>query len=45
MTQTGTNTIHVENLTRSATAPLMRAAVMTAKVSWNPTKASSGMLP
>ena len=32
-------------LDRSATAPLMRATVITAKVSWKPTNASSGMLP
>ena len=37
VTQIGTNTIQVENLTRSATAPLISAAVMIAKVSWKAT--------
>ena len=31
----GRNTTHAENLRRSATAPLMSAAVMIAKVIWN----------
>ena len=34
VTQSGTKTIQAENFTRSAIAPLIRAAVMTAKVSW-----------
>ena len=38
VSHSGTNTIHAENFTRSATAPLISAAVMTAKVSWKPTK-------
>ena len=45
VTQRAEKTIQVENFTRSAMAPLMRATVMTAKVSWKPTNASSGMLP
>ena len=45
MTQSTEKTIHVENLTRSATAPEMRATVIAAKVNWNPTNASSGMFP
>ena len=45
MTHRPLKTSQVENLTRSAMAPLIRATVMTAKVSWKPTNASSGMLP
>ena len=45
VTQSPEKTIQVENFTRSATAPLISATVMTAKVSWNPTNASSGMFP
>ena len=37
MIQIGTNTIQAENFTRSAIAPLISAAVMTAKVIWNAT--------
>ncbi len=35
VTQNGRNTHHAESLTRSAMAPLIRAAVIVAKVSWN----------
>ena len=38
MTQTGRNTSQDENFTRSATAPLISAAVITANVSWKATK-------
>ena len=38
MTHSGRKTSHEENFTRSAMAPLIRAAVITAKVSWNATK-------
>ena len=38
MTQIGRKTSQEENFTRSAIAPLISAAVMTAKVSWNATK-------
>ena len=31
----GTNSSQAENFTRSAIAPLIRAVVITAKVSWN----------
>ena len=36
--QSGTKTTQAENFIRSATAPLMRAAVMIANVIWNITK-------
>ena len=35
MTQKGRKTIQEESFTRSAIAPLISAAVMTANVSWN----------
>ena len=38
VTQSGTKTTQAENFTRSATAPLISAAVMIAKVIWKPTK-------
>ena len=38
MSQSGTKSSQAENFSRSATAPLIRAAVITAKVSWKPTK-------
>ena len=37
MIQSGRKTIQAENFTRSAIAPLISAAVMTAKVIWKPT--------
>ena len=36
------NTIHAENFTRSATAPLMSAGVMMANIIWYTQKASGG---
>ena len=38
VSHSGTKSIQAENFSRSATAPLMRAAVITANVSWKPTK-------
>ena len=35
VTHSGRKTTQAESLTRSAMAPLISAAVMTAKVSWN----------
>ena len=43
MNQRTTNTSPAENFTRSANAPTMSAGVIAAKVSWNATKASSGI--
>ncbi len=42
VTQRPAKTSHVENLTRSAMAPLIRATVMTAKVSWKPDERELG---
>jgi hypothetical protein len=42
---TGTKTIQAANLARSAIAPLTRAAVMIANVSWNVANNSSGTVP
>ncbi len=38
VSQSGTKSIQAENFRRSATAPLISAAVITANVSWKPTK-------
>ena len=44
-THTATNPIQAPNLARSAIAPLSRAAVMTANISWNVTNAMVGTDP
>ena len=41
-TQTVMKTSHAPNFIRSATAPLMRATVMMANMSWKPANAMSG---
>ena len=40
-----TNTAQVPNLVRSAIAPLIKATVMIANMSWKATNANSGMVP
>ncbi len=43
--QSGTKTSHAENFVRSATAPLIRAAVTMAKVSWKVANRTVGTVP
>ena len=43
VTQRPTNSVQLQNLTRSAIAPEISAGVITANISWNIANANSGM--